>query len=82
MKNKVFSCLRLAYQAQEAGGSYPVVLNAANEVLVDQFLKGRIAFVDIQKTIEKILDLHTPTYNLRLNDIIDIDEKIRREVLG
>ena len=79
---EVFGCIRLAYEASKAGGSYPVVMNAANEVLVDQFLKGRISFLDIEKNIEKILELHTPSYNLGLNDIIEIDQKIRKEVMG
>lgn len=78
----VFRCIDLAYQASEAGGSYPVVLNAANEVLVDRFLKGEIRFTDIQKNIENILEHHTPSYNLGLNDIVDIDKEIRKEVLG
>lgn len=77
-----FGCIKLAYEASAAGGSYPVVMNAANEVLVDQFLKGKIRFVDIEKNIEKILELHTPSYNLGLNDIINIDQEIRKEVMG
>lgn len=79
---EVFGCIKLAYEASNAGGSYPVVMNAANEVLVDQFLQGQIGFVDIEKTIEKILELHTPSYNLGLNDIIEIDQIIRKEVMG
>lgn len=79
---EVFGCIKLAYEASEAGGSYPVVMNAANEVLVEQFLQGKIRFVDIEKNIEKILELHTPSYNLGLNDIIEIDQKIRKEVMG
>lgn len=79
---EVFRCIKLAYQASEAGGSYPVVMNGANEVLVDRFLKGEISFAEIPKNIEKILELHTPSYNLGLNDIIDIDQKIRKEVMG
>ena len=43
----VFRCLKLAYDALDAGDSYPVVLNAANEVLVDLFLRGRISFLQI-----------------------------------
>lgn len=78
----VFGCIKLAYEASAAGGSYPVVMNAANEVLVDQFLKGKIRFVDIEKNIERILELHTPSYNLGLNDIINIDQEIRKEVMG
>ncbi|MGN0658379.1 MAG: 1-deoxy-D-xylulose-5-phosphate reductoisomerase [Emergencia sp.] len=78
---EVFGCIRLAYQASEAGGSYPVALNAANEVLVDQFLKGKIGFTDIEKGIDEILQKHDPAYNLGLNDIIDIDRQVREEVL-
>lgn len=79
---EVFGCIRLAYEASRAGGSYPVVLNAANEVMVDKFLKGQIAFTEIEKNIQKILEHHTPTYNLGLNEIIKIDKEIRKEVLG
>ena len=57
-------------------------MNAANEVLVDMFLKGQIRFIDIQKNIEKILDHHTPVFDLGLNDIMEIDQKTRREVRG
>jgi 1-deoxy-D-xylulose-5-phosphate reductoisomerase len=78
---EVFGCINLAYEASKAGGSYPVVLNAANEVMVDRFLKGQITFLDIEKNIQKILDDHTPTYNLGLNEIINIDKEIRKEVL-
>ena len=51
---EVFGCINLAYEASKAGGSYPVVLNAANEVMVDKFLKGQIVFLDIEKNIQKI----------------------------
>ena len=78
----IFRCIDLAYQASEEGGSCPVVLNAANEVLVDRFLKGEIGFTDIQKNIETILNRHTPAYHLGLNDIINIDRETRREVMG
>ncbi len=76
----VFRCLHLAYQALEKGGSYPVVLNAANEVLVQQFLQGRIAFLDIQNTIEKVLDEHVPQYHPDLEDILEIDGEIRKRL--
>lgn len=58
-----------------------MALNAANEVLVDQFLKGKIGFTDIEKGIDEILQKHDPAYNLGLNDIIDIDRQVREEVL-
>lgn len=50
-----FPCLRLAAEAFEVGGTAPAVLNAANEVAVDEFLKGNLAFTDIPIVIEKTL---------------------------
>lgn len=50
-----FPCLALAYQAMRRGGTAPVVLNAANEVAVAEFLKGRLRFVDIPVVIEETL---------------------------
>ncbi|MBR4020399.1 MAG: 1-deoxy-D-xylulose-5-phosphate reductoisomerase [Firmicutes bacterium] len=79
---EVFKCIKMAYDASKAGGSYPVVLNAANEVLVDLFLKEKIRFIDIQNRLEDILEKHNPTYHLTLEDIIRVDENTRKEVLG
>jgi 1-deoxy-D-xylulose-5-phosphate reductoisomerase len=75
-----FRCLGFAYDAVKAGGSYPVALNAANEVLVQQFLEGRIKFLDIQNTLERILQEHNPVYRLDLEEIIEIDHNIRGEL--
>ncbi|MGF6376211.1 1-deoxy-D-xylulose-5-phosphate reductoisomerase [Clostridiales Family XIII bacterium PM5-7] len=79
---KVFRCIDLAFAASKAGGSYPVVMNAANEVLVEQFLQGKIQFIHIQEQIERILEAHNPIYHLGLNEIIEIDKSIREEVMG
>jgi 1-deoxy-D-xylulose-5-phosphate reductoisomerase len=51
-----FPCLRLAYDALEHGGAWPVVLNAANEVAVEAFLAGRLGFLQIPMVIERALD--------------------------
>ncbi len=77
-----FRCLGLAYEAIKAGGSYPVVLNAANEVLVQKFLEGRIGFLDIQETIERVMNEHRPVYNLDLEGIIEIDHTVRGDLIG
>jgi 1-deoxy-D-xylulose-5-phosphate reductoisomerase len=53
-----FPCLGLAYEALSAGGTMPVVLNAANEVAVEAFLARRIPFLDIPRVIERALDAH------------------------
>ncbi len=76
----VFKCIGLAYDAIKAGGSYPVVLNGANEVLVDLFLNKKIRFIQIQNTLERILDDHKACYNLQLEDILEIDSKVRKSV--
>ena len=76
----VFKCLSMAYEALRSGGSYPVVLNAANEVLVQHFLDGKISFIEIQDTIEKVLEKHVPKYHLELDDILDIDGEIRERL--
>lgn len=78
--DKVFRTIALAKEACERGGSYPVVLNGANEVLVDMFLRRRIGFTDIQDTIERVLDEHVPKYNLTLEEVLEEDRKIRGHV--
>jgi 1-deoxy-D-xylulose-5-phosphate reductoisomerase len=50
-----FPCLRLARSAAERGGSAPAVLNAANEMAVEAFLDGRLAFVDIAEVIAQVM---------------------------
>src|SRR5216683_3198249 len=51
-----FPCLRLAYEAAEAGGAKTVALNAADEVAVAAFLKGDVGFADISEIIAQTLD--------------------------
>jgi 1-deoxy-D-xylulose-5-phosphate reductoisomerase len=55
-RSDVFRCLPLAVQAGRAGGAYPVVLNAANEVAVEAFLDRRIKFLRIAYVIEEVLE--------------------------
>ncbi len=56
-RNDVFRCLPLAIQAGQAGGPYPVALNAANEAAVEAFLEGRIKFLQIADVIEEVLEI-------------------------
>ena len=53
-----FPCLALAYRALRAGGTVPVVLNAANEVAVEAFLDGKLGFTAIPRVIEKAMNAH------------------------
>ena len=73
----LFKCIKIAYDSSEAGGTYPVVMNAANEVLVDLFLQRKIRFIDIQNNLERILDAHKPAYNLDLEGILEADKQAR-----
>jgi 1-deoxy-D-xylulose-5-phosphate reductoisomerase len=53
-----FPCLGLAYRALRAGGTLPVVLNAANEVAVEAFLDGKLGFTAISRVIEQTMNAH------------------------
>jgi 1-deoxy-D-xylulose-5-phosphate reductoisomerase len=75
-----FPCLALAYAAGNAGGSMPAVMSAANEVAVQGFLAGRIAFTDIPKLIEKAMSKHRPLRRYSLEDILSADAETRTQV--
>lgn len=77
-----FPCLGLAYQAARQLGSMPAVLNAANEVSVEKFLKGRIKFMSIPKVVEKVMRKHHNLANPSLIDIKQADVWARQEALN
>jgi len=72
-----FPCLELAYQAAYEGGTAPCVLNAANEVSVNEFLKKRLRFTFIPLVIEKTLARHRNIKKPGLGDILDADNWAR-----
>jgi 1-deoxy-D-xylulose-5-phosphate reductoisomerase len=74
---KQFPCLRLAYQAIQKGRGYPCALNAANEVVVEAFLGGRVNFSDIRKIIAKTLAAHKSKQSLNLTQLISVDKWAR-----
>ena len=81
---ETFTCLGLAYAALQTGGSCPLVLNAANEVLVDAFLQEKIGFLDIPRKLSLILSRHSAAERLDLEGILEIDRQTRaktRELL-
>ena len=55
-----FPCLKLGSVAGEMGGTAPCVLSVADEILVHEFLSGRIRFLDIQRTLRAVLDDYVP----------------------
>ncbi|WKV09098.1 1-deoxy-D-xylulose-5-phosphate reductoisomerase [Thermoanaerobacterium sp. CMT5567-10] len=75
-----FRCLRLAYDALKEGGTMTTVLNTADEVAVQLFLKKIISFNDIPYIIEKYMNNHKNIINPELNDIIEVDNEIRAKI--
>ncbi len=73
-----FPCLALAYRALEMGGTAPCVLNAANEVLVEQFLEKKIGFYDIAHGIAAALEKFGAIKNYTLDDILQTDLAVRQ----
>ena len=72
-----FPALRLAREALEQGGAAPVVLNAANEVAVEAFLKGRIGFCDISRTVEDSLAERNERAPRSVEEVVALDREIR-----
>lgn len=77
---ETFKCLRLAFFAAEKGGSSPVVMNAANEVLVQRFLEGRVGFLEMQDKLWDTVMNHETVKDLSLDDILRIDKETRQRV--
>ena len=72
-----FPALRLAREALEAGGSAPIVLNAANEVAVAAFLAGQIRFNDIVRIVEDMLHQNDCAAPRSIDDVLGIDHATR-----
>ncbi|MDZ7672283.1 MAG: 1-deoxy-D-xylulose-5-phosphate reductoisomerase [Halanaerobiales bacterium] len=72
-----FRCLKLAYEAGKAGGSNPVVLNAANEIAVHRFLNKEIKFLQIPEIIENTLESHEKINDATIDQILEIDKWAR-----
>ena len=74
-----FRCLALAFDAGRRGGIVPSMMNAANEVLVDRFLKGNLKFTDIPKYVEMVMDkAPNVTGHLSLEQVLEADKEARR----
>ncbi len=72
-----FPCLRLAYEAAEAGGAKTIALNAADEVAVAAFLDGKIGFSDIPKLIRQTLKETAATKPESINMVLELDRDAR-----
>jgi 1-deoxy-D-xylulose-5-phosphate reductoisomerase len=74
-----FPALSLARRAGESGGTFPAVMNAANEVAVAAFLDRQIGFPAIWRTVEQIMDRHTNVAHPDLDAILQADQWARAE---
>ena len=72
-----YRCLKLAYDAISIGGTMPVVMNAVNEVVVQQFLDGEIGFLDIETIIEREMNAHDVIQSPDLETILEIDAQYK-----
>lgn len=80
-----FPLLRMAYEAQRAGGSATCTLNAADEVAVESFLEGRISFPGIWEVVAETLDRVPSRTAGSVDEILELDRESRRvarEVVG
>jgi len=75
-----FPCLDLAFRALEHGGAAPAVLNAANEVAVQEFLDGVIGFTTIPLLIAQALDRHAGEAAGSIDDLLRADARARATV--
>jgi len=72
-----FPCLGYAYEALAAGGTMPAVLNAANEVAVERFLRGEVSFGRIPQLVRAAMDLHDPIPEPTLEQVLEADRWAR-----
>jgi 1-deoxy-D-xylulose-5-phosphate reductoisomerase len=85
LDDEAFPAVRLAARAARTAGVAPAVLNAANEVAVDAFRKGRIGFIAISETVERVLDA-APSGAQRgnrvtLEDVLEADAWARQQAV-
>ncbi|MBW1659737.1 MAG: 1-deoxy-D-xylulose-5-phosphate reductoisomerase [Deltaproteobacteria bacterium] len=72
-----FPSLKLAYEAIEKGRTFPAVMNAANEIAVSSFLRGRISFLQIPDVVSYVMDNHEPL-DVTLETVLEADLQGRR----
>jgi 1-deoxy-D-xylulose-5-phosphate reductoisomerase len=76
-----FRCLQLAFDALESGGTAPAILNAANEIAVDAFLKKQIGFLQIAGLIEETLNRIPVGTASTLEEYMEIDALARKNAM-
>jgi len=72
-----FPCITLAYRALRSGGTLPAAMNAANEQAVHAFIEGQVAFSDIPRVIEQVMNHHQTTPVNDLETVLRADQTAR-----
>ena len=72
-----FKCLKLAYTAIEKGHCYQVILNAADEILVDAFINKKIKYTQIPLGIEKLINMYEERELKDIDEILEFDREIK-----
>jgi 1-deoxy-D-xylulose-5-phosphate reductoisomerase len=72
-----FGCLGLAFEAARLGGTAPAWLNAANEVVVDAFLAGRLPWIAISEVLSEALTRHDGSSASSVEAVVDVDRHAR-----
>ncbi|MBO4600093.1 MAG: 1-deoxy-D-xylulose-5-phosphate reductoisomerase [Bacteroidales bacterium] len=75
-----FRCLPLAYEAIARGGNMPCIMNAANEVAVQQFIEGKISFLQIADQVEHHMQTSHFIANPTLDDLFQTDKEVRAAI--
>lgn len=79
---KNYPCLKLAIDVSDSGQAASVILNAANEVAVDAFLKKIISFTDIPDVIYRVLDEISVNNPSDIEDVLYIDQRTREQAVS
>ncbi len=84
LDDEAFPAVRLAREAGKLGGTAPAVYNAANEICVEAFRTGGLAFVDIVDTVGKVLSAHDVRFerDLTVDDVLAADAWARAQTLN
>ncbi|MDP0489660.1 MAG: 1-deoxy-D-xylulose-5-phosphate reductoisomerase [Verrucomicrobiota bacterium JB023] len=77
-REDAFPAVRLAREAGLAGGALPAILNAANEVAVDAFIEGSLAFTGIAEVVEETMTRLSSLPGATLDELLDADAQARR----
>jgi 1-deoxy-D-xylulose-5-phosphate reductoisomerase len=74
-----YPCFDLALAAAAAGGTVATTLSAADDVAVEKFLKGQIAFTEIPELIDRVIQAHQPISHPTIDDILWVDQQVRHD---